>query len=190
MVAFLRLESSLAIIFHRLYFYYAYAIFQTPIMSNIPQTGQPAPDFSTPDQNDNLVSLDNFSGQWVVLYFYPKDDTPGCTTEAKDFTELYQDFSQLGAKILGVSPDSGKAHCKFINKHNLSITLLSDPEHLLIEAYGAWRLKKFMGKEYMGVARSTFLISPDKIIAYAWPNVKTKDHAQAVLTKLQELANI
>ncbi|NDJ20168.1 thioredoxin-dependent thiol peroxidase [Nostoc sp. B(2019)] len=159
-------------------------------MSNIPQTGQPAPDFSTPDQNDNLVSLADFSGQWVVLYFYPKDDTSGCTTEAKDFTELYQDFSQLGAKILGVSPDSGKAHCKFINKHSLSITLLSDPEHHLIEAYGAWQLKKFMGKEYMGVARSTFLISPDRTIAYTWPNVKTKGHAQAVLTKLQELANI
>ncbi|WP_341526095.1 thioredoxin-dependent thiol peroxidase [Nostoc sp. UHCC 0302] len=157
-------------------------------MSNIPQAGQPAPDFSIPDQNDNLVSLDNLSGQWIILYFYPKDDTPGCTTEAKDFTDLYQDFSALGAKILGVSPDSGKSHCKFISKHNLSITLLSDPEHELIESYGAWRLKKFMGKEYMGVVRSTFLISPDRIIAYAWPNVKTKGHAQSVLAKLQELA--
>ncbi len=159
-------------------------------MSDIPQPGQPAPSFSTPDQNGNLVSLGDFNHQWVVIYFYPKDDTPGCTTEAKDFTDLYQEFSQLGAKILGVSPDSGKAHCKFIDKHNLSLTLLSDPEHTLIEAYGAWRLKKFMGKEYMGVARSTFLISPDGIIAYAWPNVKAKGHAQAVLQKLQELANI
>jgi len=166
----------------------AIAISHTPIMSNIPQVGQPAPDFSTPDQNGNSVILDDLSSEWIVLYFYPKDDTPGCTTEAKDFTELYQDFSALGAKILGVSPDSGKSHCKFISKHNLSITLLSDPEHILTEAYGAWQLKKFMGKEYMGVARSTFLISPDKIIAYTWPNVKTKGHAQAVLTKLQELA--
>lgn len=166
----------------------AYAIFHSAIMSNIPQIGQPAPDFSTPDQNENPVSLSDFNGQWIVLYFYPKDDTPGCTTEAKDFTELYQDFSELGAKILGVSPDSGKSHCKFISKHNLSITLLSDPEHILTEAYGGWRLKKFMGKEYMGVVRSTFLISPDKIIAYTWPNVKTKGHAQAVLTKLRELA--
>ena len=159
-------------------------------MSNIPQAGQPAPNFSTPDQNGNLVSLGDFNNRWVVIYFYPKDDTPGCTTEAKDFTELYQEFSQLEAKILGVSPDSGKAHCKFIDKHNLSITLLSDPEHQLIEAYGAWRLKKFMGKEYMGVARSTFLIAPDGVIAYAWPNVKAKGHAQAVLQKLQKLANI
>ena len=158
-------------------------------MSNIPQLGQPAPNFSTPDQNENLVTLDDFSSLWIVLYFYPKDDTPGCTTEAKDFTELHQQFSQLGAKILGVSPDSGKSHCKFIDKHNLSITLLSDPEHQLAEAYGAWRLKKFMGKEYMGIARSTFLISPDKIIAYIWPNVKTKGHGQAVLKKLSELVN-
>ncbi|BCL37237.1 thioredoxin-dependent thiol peroxidase [Nostoc sp. MS1] len=159
-------------------------------MSNIPETGQPAPNFSTPDQNGNLVSLSDFNNQWVVIYFYPKDDTPGCTTEAKDFTDLYSEFSKLRAKVLGVSPDSGKAHCKFIDKHNLSITLLSDPEHQLIEAYGAWRLKKFMGKEYMGVARSTFLISPDKNIAYAWPNVKAKGHAQAVLQKIQELTNI
>jgi thioredoxin-dependent peroxiredoxin len=98
-------------------------------MSNIPEVGQPAPDFSTPDQNGHLVSLDDFNGQWVVIYFYPKDDTPGCTTEAKDFTELHQQFSELSAKILGVSPDSGKSHCKFIDKHDLAITLLSDPEH-------------------------------------------------------------
>ncbi len=156
-------------------------------MSNIPEAGQPAPNFSTPNQNGNLLTLGDFSGKWVILYFYPKDDTPGCTTEAKDFTQSYQDFTTLNATILGVSPDLPKAHCKFIDKHNLSITLLSDPEHHLIENYGAWRLKKFMGKEYMGVARSTFLISPEKMIAYAWPNVKTKGHAQQVLAKLQEL---
>jgi len=96
----------------------------------------------------------------------------------------------VGAKIIGVSPDSATSHCKFIDKHNLSITLLTDPEHQLIEAYGAWRLKKFMGKEYMGVARSTFMISPDKIIAYVWPNVKTKGHAESVLKKIKELAAI
>ena len=158
-------------------------------MSNIPQIGQPAPDFSTPDQNNNLVNLVDLNN-WIVLYFYPKDNTPGCTTEAQDFTELSSEFTTAGAKIIGVSPDSTTSHCKFIDKHNLSITLLTDPEHQLIEAYGAWRLKKFMGKEYMGVARSTFLISPDKIIAYAWPNVKTKGHAEAVLKKIQELAAI
>ncbi|NMG21367.1 thioredoxin-dependent thiol peroxidase [Brasilonema bromeliae] len=156
-------------------------------MNNVPQPGQKAPDFSTTDQDDNQVSLGDFSLQWVVLYFYPKDDTPGCTTEAKDFTELYQDFSFLGAKILGVSTDSQKSHCKFINKHNLSITLLTDPEHQVAEAYKAWRLKKFMGKEYMGVERSTFLIAPDQTIAYTWAKVKAKGHATAVLSQLREL---
>ena len=158
-------------------------------MSNIPQIGQPAPDFSTPDQNNNLVNIADLN-QWLVLYFYPKDNTPGCTTEAQDFTELFSEFTTVGAKIIGVSPDSATSHCKFIDKHNLSITLLTDPEHQLIEAYGAWRLKKFMGKEYMGVARSTFLISLDKSIAYAWPNVKTKGHAEAVLKKIKDLAAI
>jgi peroxiredoxin Q/BCP len=156
-------------------------------MSIIPQIGQPAPDFSLADQNGNPITLGDFTTQWLVLYFYPKDNTPGCTAEAKDFTDLVPEFSTKSAKILGVSPDSTKSHSKFIAKHNLSITLLSDPEHQLIESYGAWRLKKFMGKEYMGVARSTFLISPEKIITYAWPNVKTKGHAQEVLTKLAEL---
>jgi len=156
-------------------------------MSNIPQIGQPAINFSLLDQNNNQISLNDSSGQWLILYFYPKDDTPGCTTEANDFNNLVGEFSTLGAKILGVSPDSTKSHNKFINKYNLEIILLSDPEHQLIEAYGAWRLKKFMGKEYMGVVRSTFLISPEKTIAHTWPNVKTKGHAQDVLTKLQEL---
>ncbi|GAA6618800.1 thioredoxin-dependent thiol peroxidase [Scytonema sp. NUACC26] len=154
---------------------------------SIPEAGQKAPEFSVPDQDGHQVSLSELSGQWIVLYFYPKDDTPGCTTEAKDFTELNPDFSKMGAKILGVSVDSEKTHCKFINKHNLSITLLSDPQHQVADAYGAWRLKKFMGKEYMGVERSTFLIAPDQTIAYNWAKVKAKGHAAAVLTKLQEL---
>lgn len=157
-------------------------------MSDIPQIGKPAPDFAKLDQDDNLVSLYQIN-QWVVLYFYPKDDTPGCTTEAKEFTELASEFIDLDGKVIGVSPDSSKSHCKFITKHNLAITLLTDPEHQLIETYGAWRMKKFMGKEYMGVARSTFLIAPNKIIAYSWPNAKSKGHAQAVLKKLQELKN-
>jgi thioredoxin-dependent peroxiredoxin len=159
-------------------------------MSNILNVGQHAPDFSIPDQHESPVSLGDFSGQWVVLYFYPKDDTPGCTTEAKDFSELNQDFSALGAKILGVSPDSAKSHSKFIDKHKLTITLLSDPEHELAETYGIWQLKKFMGKEYMGVVRSTFLIDPEGNIAYTWTNVKVKGHTQQVLNKLQELAAI
>jgi peroxiredoxin Q/BCP len=158
-----------------------------PQTKDIPQAGQKAPDFTACDQNGNSVSLADFQSQWLVLYFYPKDDTPGCTVEAKDFTEYEKEFSTLGGKILGVSTDSEKSHCKFIQKHNLSIQLLSDPEHQVCEAYGVWQLKKFMGKEFMGVVRSTFLIDPNGKLACVWPNVKTKGHAQAVLDKLKEL---
>jgi peroxiredoxin Q/BCP len=156
-------------------------------MKDIPQAGQKAPDFSAPDQNGTSISLADFQSHWLVLYFYPKDDTPGCTVEAKDFTEYSPEFSALGAKILGVSLDSEKSHCKFMQKHNLSIQLLSDPEHQVCEAYGAWQLKKFMGREFMGVVRSTFLIDPNGTLAYVWPNAKAKGHAQAVLAKLKEL---
>lgn len=157
-------------------------------MTDIPRIGETAPDFSAPDQNGNAVSLKDKSDRWLVLYFYPKDNTPGCTTEAKDFTEYAAQFKELGAEIIGVSPDSEKSHCKFIAKQNLSIQLLSDPEHKVIEAYGAWRLKKFMGKEYMGVVRSTFLISPDGKIARVWDRVRVKAHVEKVLQELQTLA--
>ncbi len=122
------------------------------------------------------------------MYFYPKDNTPGCTTEAKSFTEYQPQFQELGADIIGVSPDSAKSHCKFIDKHNLSLQLLSDPEHNVVEAYGAWRLKKFMGKEYMGVVRSTFLIAPDGKIAQVWNKVRVKAHVEKVLQELKQLA--
>lgn len=156
-------------------------------MNNIPQLSQPAPSFTAQDQNDNTVSLEDFADSWLVLYFYPKDNTPGCTTEAQEFTTYQSEFSELGAKIVGVSPDSAKSHCKFIDKHDLTIQLLSDPEHKMIEAYGGWRLKKFMGKEYMGVVRSTFLINPDGNIVRFWDKVRVKGH---VLKVLQELRNI
>lgn len=155
----------------------------------LPQVGQKAPYFSAPDQSGNVVTLDDFQSNWLILYFYPKDNTPGCTTEAKDFTEYEPEFKALRAKILGVSPDSSQSHCKFIDKHNLSIQLLSDSEHKICETFGIWQLKKFMGKEYMGVVRSTFLINPDGNVAYLWSNVKVKGHALAVLKKLQELGN-
>lgn len=157
-----------------------------PKPQDIPQLGQKAPDFKARNQNGNWVTLADFQSHWLVLYFYPKDDTPGCTVEAKDFTEYEKEFSALGANILGVSPDSEKSHCRFIQKHNLSIQLLSDPEHQVCETYNVWRLKKFMGKEYMGVVRSTFLIDPDGNLTYVWSKVKTKGHAQAVLEKLRE----
>ena len=158
-------------------------------MSNLPQIGQPAPNFAARDRNGNTVSLENFVDRWLILYFYPKDNTPGCTNEAKDFTNYQPEFSELGAKIVGVSPDSETSHGKFIDKHDLTIQLLSDPEHQVIETYGAWRLKKFMGKEYMGVVRSTFLITPDGKIARVWDKVRVKGHVEKVLQELKTRNN-
>ena len=156
-------------------------------MSEIPLIGQAAPDFTAKDQNGNQVSLTDYSNSWLVLYFYPKDNTPGCTTEAKEFSEYAQQFKDLGAEIAGVSPDSEKSHCKFIDKHDLSIVLLSDPNREVIEPYGVWRLKKFMGKEYMGVVRSTFLIDPQGKIAQVWDKVRVKGHVKKVLEELTSL---
>ncbi|MEO1558397.1 MAG: peroxiredoxin [Cyanobacteria bacterium J06632_19] len=124
------------------------------------------------------------------MYYLQVPNTPGCTVEAKDFSEYKSKFDALGAKIIGVSPDSEKSHCKFINKYDLSIQLLSDPEQEVCEAYKVWQLKKFMGKEYMGVVRSTFLITPDARLAYIWSNVRTSCHVEKVFSKLQELLAI
>ncbi|MBE9088802.1 thioredoxin-dependent thiol peroxidase [Microcystis aeruginosa LEGE 11464] len=151
------------------------------------EVGQKAPEFATPNQRGEISKLADFAGQWLVLYFYPKDNTPGCSTEAINFTALSPQFQQLNAVIIGVSPDSEKSHCRFIEKHNLTIQLLSDTDHQLAEIYQVWGLKKFMGKEYMGIKRSTFLIDPQGNIAYIWSNVKVKAHAEAVLKKLEEL---
>lgn len=146
-----------------------------------------APDFSLPDQNGNITFLPDFKGKWVVLYFYPKDDTPGCTVEAIDFTKGYDDFKKLNAVILGVSPDDGKSHCKFIDKHKLKITLLSDTEKKVLEAYGVWQEKSMYGRKYMGVARTTFLLSPEGKIAALWEKVGVTGHMDEVLKKLREL---
>ncbi len=147
---------------------------------------QLAPNFAAKNQDDRTVTLADFANKWLVLYFYPKDNTPGCTTEAIDFSQLLSDFQKLGAVVVGVSPDSIKSHCNFISKKNLTIELLSDDDRQVSEAYEVWKLKKFMGKEYMGVIRSTFLISPDAEIVHCWTNVKVKGHAKTVLTKLSE----
>jgi peroxiredoxin Q/BCP len=152
------------------------------------EVGQKAPEFATPNQAGKIIQLADFADQWLVLYFYPKDNTSGCTTEAIDFTALSGQFQELNTVILGVSPDSEKSHCRFIEKHNLTIQLLSDPDHQLAEIYQVWGLKKFMGKEYMGIMRSTFLIDPQGNIAYIWSNVRVKAHAEAVLKKLKELS--
>ncbi len=151
------------------------------------KVGDPAPDFCLPDQDGNEVCLKDLRGKWVILYFYPKDNTSGCTKEAIGFTEHLEEIESLGAVVLGVSPDSVKSHVKFREKHNLKVTLLSDPEHKVLETYGAWQLKKMYGREYYGVVRSTYLIDPEGKIAYIWPKVKVKGHVEAVIEKLKEL---
>jgi len=151
------------------------------------EVGVDAPAFCVPNQDEEEMCLRDIVGGWLVLYFYPKDNTPGCTTEACEFTTAMPDFSGLGAMILGVSPDSPQKHRKFIEKKELKITLLSDEEKELCQAYGVWQLKKFMGREYMGVVRSTFIIDPDGKIAALWSKVKVKGHVEAVKEKLVEL---
>lgn len=156
-------------------------------MGKVLEVGEQAPDFCLPDQNSQPVCLKDFKGKWLILYFYPRDNTPGCTIEAVDFTCIHQDFREMGAMILGVSPDSAKSHLRFIDKKELRLTLLSDPEHQVLETYGAWQLKKMYGRESYGVVRSTFLIDPIGKIAFIWPKVKAKGHADAVKKKLSEL---
>ncbi len=151
------------------------------------QIGDHAPDFTLLNQSEEDVSLSDYAGSWLVLYFYPKDNTSGCTLEAKEFTCLVDAFSELGAIVIGVSKDSIQSHNNFIEKHDLGIELLSDPDHVVMEKYGVWQKKKLYGKEFMGVVRSTFLITPEGMIAQAWHKVKAKDHAEKVLETLKEL---
>lgn len=154
-----------------------------------------APDFTLKSQNDEDISINDFKGKWIVLYFYPKDNTSGCTKEACDFTAAMPDFEKLEAAILGISPDSPSTHRKFIEKHQIGFTLLSDPDKTTMKKYDAWGVKKNYGKEYEGVIRSTFIISPELEIAALWRNVKVRRkqkgveilHADTVRKKLVEL---
>ena len=150
--------------------------------------GDNAPAFCRPNQDQEEICLRDLSGKWIVLYFYPRDNTPGCTTEACDFSNELEAFEELDAIVLGVSPDSPQKHRNFIDKKELKITLLADEDKSLCQDYGVWQLKKFMGKESMGVVRSTFIISPEGQIAALWRSVKVKGHIEAVKTKLKELA--
>lgn len=147
----------------------------------------PAPAFSLQDQSEKENSLSQYKGKWVVLYFYPKDNTPGCTIEGIEFTAKKKDFEKLNAVILGVSADSPQSHCGFIDKQKLGITLLSDPERKVMKAYDAWGKKMMYGKEVEGVIRSTCLIDPQGNIAHHWTKVKAEGHAAEVLEKLKEL---
>jgi thioredoxin-dependent peroxiredoxin len=149
--------------------------------------GQKAPPFALKNQDDKTIKLADLKGQWVVLYFYPKDDTPGCTTQACDFTDGLKDFEKLEAVVLGCSRDSTESHRKFIAKFKLKVGLLSDPEHEVIERYGAWGEKNLYGKISMGIIRSTALIDPEGKIAHHWPKVSAAGHAEAVKAKLTEL---
>jgi peroxiredoxin Q/BCP len=148
--------------------------------------GKKAPAFCLKDQDEEKRCLKDFKGKWVVLYFYPKDNTSGCTLEAKDFTCSLDEFAKLNAIIIGVSPDSIESHQKFIAKQSLNLTLLSDTNHVVLEKYGVWQLKKMYGREYYGVVRSTFLIDSDGKIKHMWNKVKVKGHVDEVKNVLKE----
>jgi len=150
--------------------------------------GQPAPDFCLHNQNEEQITLKDFKGKWVILYFYPKDNTPGCTIEALDFTKYNSKFATLNSVILGISKDNCQSHRKFIAGKKLTLTLLSDPEAELQKKYGVWRPKKFMGKEFLGTVRSTFLIDDQGKIARIWDKVSARGHAREVLAELEKLS--
>jgi peroxiredoxin Q/BCP len=151
------------------------------------EIGQEIPNFCLPNQDEEEICFRDIKGRWIVLYFYPKDNTSGCTAEACDFTEALPNFDSLGAVILGVSPDSPRKHRNFIAKQNLKITLLSDQDREVCKLFGVWQLKKNYGREYMGVVRTTFLIDPMGKLAFKWEKVRVKGHVEAVKAKLLEL---
>jgi len=147
--------------------------------------GTKAPDFELKDNEGKTHKLSDYLGKTVVVYFYPKDDTTGCTTEACSFRDSYAEFKKAGVPVIGISPDSESSHSKFIDKYELPFTLLSDPDHKTCEAYGVWGLKKFMGREYDGVFRTTFVIGPDGTIVKVFEKVKPTDHSLEVLAAVK-----
>jgi peroxiredoxin Q/BCP len=148
------------------------------------EEGKPAPDFELATDTGERVKLSDYRGRPVVLYFYPKDDTPGCTTEASGFRDSFTDFEQRGAVVLGVSPDDEASHAKFKKKYSLPFTLLADPEHAVADQYGVWGEKKYAGKTYFGVNRTTFLIDSEGKVAKVMKNVKPDGHPEQVLAAL------
>ena len=152
-----------------------------------PQIGDKAPDFETFDQDGKKIKLSQFKGKTIVLYFYPKDNTPGCTKEACSLRDRHSTFKKKGIIVLGVSKDSQKAHQGFIEKYDLPFTLLSDTDKTVQEAYGVWQEKNMYGKKVMGTVRTTFIIGPDQKIAYVFNKVDCENHSEEVLTQLEEL---
>lgn len=156
-------------------------------MSETNLVGQTVPDIRLPNQDGEEVSLQDYKGKNIVLYFYPKDMTPGCTTESCDFRDAHPEFSKLNTVVIGVSPDDMDSHQKFIAKHNLPFTLLADTEQALAKHFGVWKLKKNFGKEYMGIERSTFVINASGEIVKEWRKVRVKGHVEEVLQFVREL---
>ncbi|WP_038034468.1 peroxiredoxin [Thermopetrobacter sp. TC1] len=152
-----------------------------------PDVGDPAPDFELETDTEGTIRLSDFRGKKVVVYFYPKDNTSGCTQEAKDFSEKIAEFEKADTVIIGISPDSVRKHANFRAKHDLKVILAADPERKAIEAYDVWKEKSMYGRKYMGVERSTFLIDRDGRIARVWRKVRVKGHADEVLKAAQEL---
>lgn len=153
-----------------------------------PKKGTKAKNFTLPDQAGKLHTLKDYMGKWVVLYFYPKDDTPGCAVEACQFRDNFPKFKRSKAVVLGVSADAVKKHAKFVTKYELPFTLLADEEKKVVELYGVWAKKKFMGREYMGILRTSFLITPDGKIAKVYEDVKPSEHSLEVLRDIKELS--
>ena len=145
-----------------------------------PFTGRKAPSFCLPDSSGKETCLSEFRGTWIVLYFYPKDNTPGCTLEAMQFSQAMEEFADLGARVIGISQDSPESHLKFIDRHDLTVLLLSDTDHEALKLYDVWQPKTMFGKEFLGTVRTTFLIDPDGIITDVWRRVSVKGHAEAV----------
>jgi len=153
----------------------------------MPSVGDLAPDIVLPDETGTVRRLADQRGRWTIVYFYPADDTPGCTTEACQFRDLHDAAHDVGADVWGVSPDGTESHRRFRDKFGLPFTLLSDEDHAAAERYGAWTLKSNDGREFMGIQRSTFLVDPDGRIARTWPRVKADGHAAEVLAALAEV---
>ena len=149
--------------------------------------GQPAPDFNLPADDGSMVRLSKLRGSPVVVYFYPKDDTPGCTIEAIDFTRLAPEFAKAGATVIGISPDSVADHCDFRDKHKLGVRLAADADKAVAKAYGVWVEKKNYGKTYMGIERTTVLVDAGGAVAKIWRKVKVEGHAQSVLEAVKTL---